>query len=122
MAGGGSTLGTVTVSDPGVKLLLADGLTAADVSVTLELPERYLLGVDPAVYAVYTIHGRDVQETASVRVPAAVTGLEELLAKSANAAGLLAISVGATVLAALAAFGVMRLRIKWKKRKSRSKH
>ena len=85
VAGGGSTLGTVTVSDPGVKLLLADGLTAADVSVTLELPERYLLGVDPAVYAVYTIHGRDVQETASVRVPAAVTGLEELLAKSANA-------------------------------------
>ena len=122
MAGGGSTLGTVTVSDPGVKLLLADGLTAADVSVTLELPERYLLGVDPAVYAVYTIHGRDVQETASVRVPAAVTGLEELLAKSANATlpasrdvgpkriagGLLAISVGATVLAALAAFGVVR--------------
>lgn len=45
MAGGGSTLGTVTVSDPGVKLLLADGLTAADVSVTLELPERYLLGL-----------------------------------------------------------------------------
>ena len=136
VAGGGSTLGTVTVSDPGVKLLLADGLTAADVSVTLELPERYLLGVDPAVYAVYTIHGRDVQETASVRVPAAVTGLEELLAKSANATlpasrdmgpkriagGLLAISVGATVLAALAAFGVVRLRIKWKKRKSRSKH
>ena len=80
VAGGGSTLGTVTVSDPGVKLLLADGVTAADVSVTLELPERYLLGVDPAVYAVYTIHGRDVQETANVRVPAAVTGLEELLA------------------------------------------
>lgn len=45
VAGGGSTLGTVTVSDPGVKLLLADGLTAADVSVTLELPERYLLGL-----------------------------------------------------------------------------
>ena len=134
VAGGGSTLGTVTVSDPGVKLLLADGLTAADVSVTLELPERYLLGVDPAVYAVYTIHGRDVQETASVRVPAAVTGLEELLAKSANATlpasrdvgpkriagGLLAISVGATVLAALAAFGVVRLRAKLhRKRKAR---
>ena len=134
VAGGGSTLGTVTVSDPGVKLLLADGLTAADVSVTLELPERYLLGVDPAVYAVYTIHGQDVQETASVRVPAAVTGLEELLAKSANATlpasrnvgpkriagGLLAISVGATVLAALAAFGVVRLRAKLcRKRKAR---
>ena len=62
--------------------------------------------------------------------------VEELLAKSANATlpasrdvgpkriagGLLAISVGATVLAALAAFGVVRLRIKWKKGKSRSKH
>ena len=136
VVGGGGTLGKVTVTDPGVRLLLADGVTAGDVSVSLELPERYLLGVDPAVYAVYTIHGRDVQETASVRVPAAVTGLEELLAKSANATlpasrdvgpkriagGLLAISVGATVLAALAAFGVVRLRIKWKKGKSRSKH
>ena len=125
---GGGTLGTVTVSDPGVKLLLADGLTAADVSVTLELPERYLLGV-------YTIHGRDVQETASVRVPAAVTGLEELLAKSANATlpasrdvgpkriagGLLAISVGATVLAALAAFGVVWLRAKLR-RKRKARH
>ena len=135
VAGGGSTLGTVTVSDHGVKLLLADGLTAADVSVTLELPERYLLGVDPAVYAVYTIHGRDVQETASVLVPAAVTGLEELLAKSANATlpasrdvgpkriagGLLAISVGATVLAALAAFGVVRLRAKLR-RKRKARH
>ncbi len=135
VAGGGGTLGTVTVSDPGVKLLLADGLTAADVSVTLELPERYLLGVDPAVYAVYTIHGRDVQETASVRVPAAVTGLEELLAKSANATlpasrdvgpkriagGLLAISVGATVLAALAAFGVVWLRAKLR-RKRKARH
>ena len=52
-----------------------------------------------------------------------MTGLEELLAKSANATlpasrdvgpkriagGLLAISVGATVLAALAVFGVVRL-------------
>ena len=135
VAGGGSTLGTVTGSDPGVKLLRADGLTAADVSVTLELPERYLLGVDPAVYAVYTIHGRDVQETASVRVPAAVTGLEGLLAKSANATlpasrdvgpkriagGLLAISVGATVLAALAAFGVVRLRAKLR-RKRKARH
>ena len=66
-----------------------------------------------------------MQETASVRVPAAVTGLEELLAKSANATlpasrdvgpkriagGLLAISVGATVLAALAAFGAGAVRL-----------
>ena len=135
VVGGGGTLGKVTVTDPGVRLLLADGVTAGDVSASLELPERYLLGVDPAVYAVYTIHGRDVQETASVRVPAAVTGLEELLAKSANATlpasrdvgskriagGLLAISVGATVLAALAAFGVVRLRAKLR-RKRKARH
>ena len=83
-----------------------------------------------------TVSYTHLQETASVRVPTAVTGLEELLAKSVNATlpasrdvgpkriagGLLAISVGATVLAALAAFGVVRLRIKWKKGKSRSKH
>ena len=61
--------------------------------------------------------------------------LEELLAKSANATlpasrdvgpkriagGLLAISVGATVLAALAAFGVVRLRAKLR-RKRKARH
>ena len=55
-AGGGSTLGTVTVSDPGVKLLLADGLTAADVSVTPNCPNDTSWGLDLSVYAVYTIH------------------------------------------------------------------
>ena len=45
--GGGGSLGTVTVSDPGVRLLLADGLTAEDVDVALELPETYLLGTEP---------------------------------------------------------------------------
>ncbi len=53
-------------------------------SVSLELPERYFLGVHPA-YPVYTIHGRDdKQESTSVRVPVVLTGLEELLAKSAQ--------------------------------------
>ena len=47
----------MTVSDPGVRLLLANGLTADDVEVTLELPESYVLGSDPEVYAVYTVHG-----------------------------------------------------------------
>ena len=135
VAGGGAALGTVTVTDPGVRLLLADGLTADDVSVSLELPQQYILGVDPEVWAVYTIHGGTQQESTSVRVAATVTGLEDLLAKSANASlpasrdvepkkaaiGLLAISIGATVLAALAAFGVVRLRTKLKKRK-KSKH
>ena len=37
--GGGGSLGTVTVSDPGVRLLLANGLSADDVEVTLELPD-----------------------------------------------------------------------------------
>lgn len=39
VAGGGQSLGTVTVADPGVKLLLAEGLSAQDVTVDLELPE-----------------------------------------------------------------------------------
>ena len=82
VAGGGSTLGTVTVSDPGVKLLLADGLTAKDVEVSLELPEQYLLGDDPAVYAVYTIRGGTKQESTSVRVDAEISGLPELLENS----------------------------------------
>ena len=68
VVGGGGSLGTVTVSDPGVRLLLANGLTADDVEVTLELPESYVLGSDPEVYAVYTVHGGEKQESTSVRV------------------------------------------------------
>ena len=132
VAGGGSTLGTVTVSDPGVKLLLADGLTAADVSVTLELPERYLLGVDPAVYAVYTVCGGDKQESMSVRVPAVITGLDELLdanvgreletasdVRPAKTAGMLIlISLACTAAAAVVTVGVMRL-LRRRSRKTR---
>ena len=135
VVGGGAAMGTVTVSDPGIRLLLADGLTAEDVSVTLELPERYILGVDPEAYAVYTIQGRGLQESASVRVKAAVEGLEEVVAANANvelsvsrdpkktAGGLLAISLGATILAAVVVFAVIRVRANRKKRRrSRSKH
>mgnify|MGYP001764205515 FL=1 len=133
VVGGGSAMGTVTVSDPGVRLLLADGLTADNVSVSLELPERYILGVDPEAYAVYTIQGGDVQESTSVRVKANIKGLEEVVAANANvqlpasrnikktAGGLLAISLGATVLAAVVVFAIIRIRAK-RKRKPRSKH
>ena len=76
--GGGSTLGTVTVADPGTKLLLADGLTAKDVEVSLKLPEQYLLGDDPAVYTVYTIRGGTKQESTSVKVPAKISGMADL--------------------------------------------
>ena len=129
VAGGGAPLGMVTVTDPGTRLLLADGLTAGDVSVTLELPEQYVLGTSPAVYAVYTVNGQDKQESASVRVPATVTGLEELLERNTGVqlgsgprspgktAGLLiGISLGCTVLAAGVAFVVVRLRSKAKKK------
>ena len=85
VAGGGSTLGTVTVADPGTKLLLADGLTAKDVEVSLELPEQYLLGDDPAVYAVYTIRDGTKQESTSVKVPAKISGMADLLAQSTGA-------------------------------------
>ena len=133
VVGGGGPLGTVTVTDPGIRLLLADGLTAADVSVTLELPERYILGAEPEAYAVYTIQGGGRQESASVRVKAAITGLEDLLAQSANATlptsgdlkpplpvwKLAALSLGCTAAAAAVTYAVVR----WMaKRKKKSKH
>lgn len=80
--GGGGRLGSVTVSDPGTTLLLASGLTAGDVSVSLELPERYVLGTAPDAYAVYTVNGGDKQQSTSVRVEAEITGLDEVLARS----------------------------------------
>ena len=133
VAGGGSTLGTVTVADPGTKLLLADGLTAKDVEVSLELPEQYLLGDDPAVYAVYTIRDGTKQESTSVKVPAKISGMADLLAQSTGAqlassrdvapgrsAWMLAgISLGCTAAAAVVTVLVMRLvnRIRRKKRR-----
>ncbi len=133
VVGGGAPLGTVTVTDPGVRLLLADGLTASDVSVTLELPERYVLGAAPEAYAVYTINGGGKQESASVRVKAEITGLEDLLAQSANATlptsgdlkpsapvwKLAAVSLGCTAAAAAVTYAIVR----WMaKRKKKSKH
>ena len=82
VTGGGESLGTVTVSDPGVRLLLADGLSAKDVTVSLELPETYVLGTEPEVYAVYAIRGGTKQESTSVRVKAEISGLTELLENS----------------------------------------
>ena len=40
-----------------------------------ELPESYVLGSDPEVYAVYTVHGGEKQESTSVRVDAEISGL-----------------------------------------------
>ena len=134
VVGGGDAMGTVTVSDPGVRLLLANGLTAENVSVSLELLERYILGVDPEAYAVYTIQGSGSQESASVRVKAKIEGLEEVVAANADvslpasrnlkktAGGLIAISLGSTVLAAVVVFAVIRMQAKKKKRKPGSKH
>ena len=115
----------------GRTLLLADGLTAKDVEVSLELPEQYLLGDDPAVYAVYTIRGGTKQESTSVKVPAKISGMADLLAQSTGAqlassgdvapgcsAWMLAgISLGCTAAAAVVTVLVMRLvnRIRRKK-------
>ena len=131
VAGGGETLGTVSVMDPGVKLLLAEGLSAADVEVSLDLPEQYLLGDDPAVYAVYTIRGGTKQESTSVKVEAEISGLSELLAQSTGArlassgdvepgrsAWMLAgISLGCTAAAAVVTVLVMRVHSRLKKRR-----
>ena len=129
--GGGGSLGTVTVSDPGVRLLLADGLTAEDVDVALELPETYLLGTEPEVYAVYTVKGGTKQEKTSVRVEAEVTGLAQLLDGStgveleaakavkpkSRVLWLLGISLGSTAAAAAVTIVVVRLLAKRKKRR-----
>ena len=136
VAGGGETLGTVIVTDPGVKLLLADGLTAADVTVELELPEQYLLGTTPEVYAVYTLQGGTKQENTSVRVQAELSGLEELLAQNVGtelaaakdvapgrSAWLLAgISLGCTVAAAVVTILVLRLHTRLKKHRRKTRH
>ena len=133
VAGGGGSLGTVTVTDPGVRLLLADGLTAEDVDVSLELPETYLLGTKPEVYAVYTIRGGAKQESTSVRVDAEISGLTELLANSTGvelkaakdvkpknrALWLLCISLGSTIAAAAVTVAVIRLWARHKRRKAR---
>ena len=130
--GGGGSLGTVTVSDPGVRLLLADGLTAEDVEVALELPETYLLGTEPEVYAVYTVKGGTKQEKTSVRVEAEVTGLAQLLDGStgveleaakavkpkSRVLWLLGISLGSTAAAAAVTLVVVRLLAKRKKRRA----
>jgi len=142
VTGGGETLGTVNVTDPGVRLLLADGLTEKNVDVSLELPESYLLGTEPEVYAVYTIRGGSKQENTKVRVAADITGLAELLnsstgteleaAKDVKPAGralwLLGISLGSTAAAAVVTILVVRLLSRRKKRrktrrgKSTSRH
>ena len=136
VAGGGQSLGTVTVADPGVKLLLAEGLSAQDVTVDLELPEQYLLGAEPAVYAVYTLNGGAQQESTSVRVKAEITGLAELLEQSVgtkleaardvepgSSAWLLAgISVGCTVGAAVVTVLVLRVHSRLKKRRKTARH
>ena len=130
--GGGGSLGTVTVSDPGVRLLLADGLTAEDVEVALEMPETYLLGTEPEVYAVYTVKGGTKQEKTSVRVEAEVTGLAQLLDGStgveleaakavkpkSRVLWLLGISLGSTAAAAAVTIVVVRLLAKRKKRRA----
>ena len=137
VVGGGGTLGKVTVTDPGVRLLLADGVTAGDVSASLELPERYVLGTSPEVYAVYTVNGGDKQESTSARVPAVLTGLDALLeanagreldtasdVKPARTAGMLiAISLACTAAAAGATLCVMRvMRLRKTKKQKPSQH
>jgi len=108
-----------------------------DVSASLELPERYVLGTSPEVYAVYTVNGGDKQESTSVRVPAVLTGLDALLeanagreldtasdVKPARTAGMLiAISLACTAAAACATLCVMRvMRLRKTKKQKPSKH
>ena len=137
VVGGGGTLGKVTVTDPGVRLLLADGVTAGDVSVSLELPERYVLGTSPEVYAVYTVNVGDMLLAWRARFPAVLSGLDALLeanagreldtasdVKPARTAGMLIVlSLACTAAAAGATLCVMRvMRLRKTKKQKPSKH
>ena len=80
--GGGGALGELSLDAPGVRLPLAAGVQASDVALSVDLPEVYLLGGELQGWAVYTVPGSDVQETASVRVPLQASGLDALLDSS----------------------------------------
>lgn len=82
VAGGGDALGTLELTAPAVSLLLCDGLTADNVQVSLDVPERWVLGADFEAAAVYTVDGAGVQESCAVRVPLQPEGLEALLAEN----------------------------------------
>ena len=104
--------------------------------ILMELPEQYLLGAEPAVYAVYTLNGGAQQESTSVRVKAEITGLSELLEQSVgtkleaardvepgSSAWLLAgISVGCTIGAAVVTVLVLRVHSRLKKRRKTARH
>ena len=80
--GGGDALGTISLDAPGIRIPLAAGLTADDVTLTVDLPDVYTLGGVLDGWAVYTVNGGQAQESASVRVPLTATGLQEMLASS----------------------------------------
>lgn len=81
-AGGGDTLGTLELTSPAVSLLLYNGLTADNVQLALDVPERWLLGGDCQAAAVYTIDGAGYQESCTVRIPLQPQGLEALFAEN----------------------------------------
>ena len=84
--GGGGPLGQLTLNAPGIRLPLAAGLDAGNVTLSVDLPEEYILGEELEAWAVYTVQGNAYQETASVRVPLQPEGLDALLAGSRGAA------------------------------------
>ena len=98
-----------------------------------ELPESYVLGSDPEVYAVYTVHGGEKQESTSVCVDAEISGLPELLENStgqeleaakavkpqSHAFWLLGISLGSTAAAAGVTVLVIRMQARRRRRRAR---
>ena len=85
VAGGGDVLGALALASPGVSLLLHNELTAANVQVSMEAADRYVLGSGVTPAAVYTVDGAGLQESWSVHVPVEPAGLDELLKASAGA-------------------------------------
>jgi len=86
VVGGGPELGQLTYTAPVAQLLLHNDLSPHQVTVQLDLPERYVLGQPFAAAAVYTVEGGGVQDSGQTTLAMQTTGLEEVLQGKAGMA------------------------------------
>ncbi|MBQ7858957.1 MAG: D-alanyl-D-alanine carboxypeptidase [Faecalibacterium sp.] len=79
VVGGGPELGQLTYTAPVAQLLLHNDLSPHQVTVQLNVPERYVLGQPFEATAVYTVEGMGLQNSSPTAVALQTTGLEEVL-------------------------------------------
>ena len=77
--GGGDGLGRLSLSSPELSLLAANDAVAQGVQVAIHTPESYILGRPYTAEVVCTVDGQGAQDSAVIRIPLQVTGLQALL-------------------------------------------